>query len=35
MIKQKIIQHHGRVENIVLFDNPPTEQDLANLVLAK
>ena len=35
MIKQKITQHHGRIENIVLFDNAPKEEDLANLVLAK
>ena len=27
MLKQKIIDYHGRIENIVLFDSPPTEKD--------
>ena len=35
MIKQKIIEQHGRIVDIVLFDKEPKEEDLQNLVLAK
>ena len=35
MIKEKIIEHHGRIENIVLYDSEPTKEDLENLLKAK
>jgi hypothetical protein len=31
MLKQKIIEHHGRIEDIELFDNEPNKEELAEL----
>lgn len=31
MLKEKIIEHHGRVEDIVLYNNEPSKDELALL----
>ena len=35
MLKQKIIEHHGRVQEIYLYDKEPTDEDLVALAEAK
>ncbi len=31
MLKQKIIERHGRIENIELYDNEPNKEELAEM----
>lgn len=28
MLKEKIIEHHGRIEDIILYDSMPSKDDL-------
>jgi len=31
MLKQKIIERHGRIEDIELYDNEPNKEELAEM----
>ena len=35
MLKQKIIEHHGRVSDICLYDAEPSKEDLEAIKAAK